>query len=209
MYCAKNVSLIDGMQQIADIVVESYKSDLKYDFESLEKLKQKDYVLKEDLHYLWVARKCGTFLEPEHDLFYKDSFTQSVYIAYEKTENYFLLDITDVTNLTGDIYYIPDPSLQHGDFTRNEYVPIVYDVKYSSGYSQSFSTNDYNHCKYRLAHKYGHIEEVSKFLSDEDLSLLDLHLFALRLRRETSAKAITLEKMLTMLKSKTKERQFN
>jgi len=194
MYRFSNVDLIDTMTRLTESLVKNYQSDLKYDIDTLEKIQQNKSPSREDLHFIWIARECGTNLLHEDRIYHHDSYEQICYLYHLNAEKYFIIDITDSKSLRGNIYVL-DEDYYNNLSETSQYADLI-DVEFVSGHRQIYPRKEYEGYRMRLIHAHGAIKETSVVFSKEMRALLDENFHILRKQREAEAREGNLEKFI-------------
>jgi len=195
MYRFSNVDLIDTMTRLTESLVAHYQSDLNYDIEALEKIREDKKPSKDDLHYIWIARECGTNLLHENRIYHRGSYEQSCYLIHLNAEKYFIIDITDVKSLRGNVYGL-DNNDYYGDLSKEDYCADLIDVEFVSGHKQIYPLEKYEGYRSRLMYSHGAIAKTSVVFSKEIQALLDEHLHILRKQREEDTREGNLDKFI-------------
>jgi len=199
MYRFSNVDLIDTMTRLTESLVKHYQSDLNYDIEALDKIRKDKNPSKDNLHYVWIARECGTNLLHENRLFHRESYEQNCYLNHLSAERYFIIDITDTKSLRGNIYAL-DANDYYGDLSKEDYYADLIDVEFVSGHNQIYPREKYEGHRSQLIYSHGEITKTNVVFSKETQALLDEHLHFLRMQRESEAREGNLENFIRKTK---------
>lgn len=134
----KNVDLLSVMQEIVDKNTQSFKSDFQIDRKTLQTAAEMVKQGAKKLHYIWITRKCGTWLLEEPRVMISGSAENSTLLYYEDMgdENPHVTAIT-ITGKEGDhpvgeIYSMK--YTDYCDYIKAHGVPIDgYEASYEKG----------------------------------------------------------------------------
>jgi hypothetical protein len=189
----QDVDLINALQKIVNNNNLHYKSDFKYDSETLKNAAVGD-------RFLWMSRYSGTWLIPERNAHIRNTYDYNTWQYYTDAKYYgvkaFAVEVKENNNGNpfGDIYQL-HYNRHIENVRRNSFNAKTVDVhfkpqepKSKTGYIHTFEIAEYNDNWHSIVNRYGEVESVRHNLSGEDTILLEkiLHKFKMQYEAETT-----------------------